>query len=415
MENLRIKIYNLLRWSEKYTKTDMVYLIEGSTWLTIGQIVATASSFFMAIFFANFLSKETYGLYTYILSLVGILAIPTLSGMATATVQAVARGYEGSLVSAVKTKIKWGLLGTVASLVLAGYYYFSGNAILAISFLIVAGFLPLMEAFSLYDALLQGRKLFDVSVKFYVINQVIATISLIAAVFFTKNLFLILFAYFLPWALIRFIYFRIILKKFSPNQNQDPQATSYGKHLTFMGIISTVAGYLDQLLVFHYLGAVELAVYSFALAPTEQVKNLLNSMATLALPKLSQRSKEEIKKTIVGKFLRYALLIAVIIIVYIFIAPLIYKIFFPKYLDSVFYSQILAISLISGAAVLPSSALQAQMAKKKLYIFNTGSALLQIALLIVFIYFYGLMGAVLARVTTRLFIMFFLLFLAKRI
>jgi O-antigen/teichoic acid export membrane protein len=415
MEKLKLKLYQLLRWSEKYTKTDMVYLVKGGAWLTGGQIIATASSFLLAITFANLLPKETYGVYTYILSIVGILSIPTLSGMATAAVQAVARGYEGSLMPIVKTKIRWGLLGSIASLILAGYYYFLGNATLTISFLIVACFLPIMEAFGVYDNFLQGRKLFGVSVKFYIINQIIAVASLIAAVFFTRNLFIILLAYFVPWTLTRFIFFKIILKKFSPNQKQDLQTISYGKHLTLMGIIGTVASCLDQLLIFHYLGAAELAIYSFALAPAEQIKNLLNSMNTLALPKFSQRSKEEIKKTIMGKIFRYALLIAAIVIVYILAAPLIYKIFFPKYPDSVFYSQIFAVSLISGAALLPSSVLQAQMNKKKLYVFNTAASLLQIILMAVFIYFYGLTGAVLARVLTRFFILFFLTFLAKRI
>ncbi len=415
MEKLKLKLYQLLRWSEKYTKTDMVYLARGGTWLTGGQIIATASSFLLAITFANLLSKETYGIYTYILSIVGILSIPTLSGMAVAAIQAVAHGYEGSLMPIVRTKIRWGLLGSLASLILAGYYYFLGNTTLAISFLIVAGFLPIMEAFSLYDALLQGRKIFGVSVKFYVINQIIAVASLISAIFFTGNLFIILLAYFVPWTLIRFIFLKIVLKKFSPNQKQDPQTISYGKHLTLMGIIGTVASYLDQLLIFHYLGAAELAIYSFALAPTEQIKNSLSSITTLALPKFSQRSKEEIKKTIMGKVLRYALLIAVITVIYILAAPLVYKIFFPKYLDSVFYSQILAVSLISVSALLPSSALQAQMTKKKLYVFSTVASLLQIVLMAVFIYFYGLMGAVLARILARFFNLFFLTFLAKRI
>ncbi len=415
MQNLKSKIYNLLRWSEKYTKTDMVYLARGGTWLTGGQILATASSFLLAITFANLLSKETYGVYAYVLSVVGILSISTLPGMLGSVIQAVARGYEGSLVPAVKTKIRWGLLGSLAGLVLAGYYYLQGDANLTISFLIVAAFLPLMDAFFMYDAIFQGRKLFDTSVKFFVINQFIAVASLIAAIFFTGNLFIILLAYFIPWVLMRFIFLKITLKKFTPNSNQDAQTISYGKHLSLMGVIGMVSNYLDQLLVFHYLGAAELAIYSFAAAPTDQINNLLKSISILALPKFSQRSKEEIKKTIIGKILKFALLIAGIVIIYIFVAPLIYKIFFPKYLDSVFYSQILAISSLTVATGLSSSALQAQMAKKKLYILNTVASLLQIVLVTILIYFYGLMGAVLARVLTRFFIMFFLIFLAKKL
>jgi len=125
IKKTKIRLYNLLRWSQKYTKTDMVYLAKGGSWLTLGQIVSTIASFLSAIAFANLLPRETYGQYKYILSITSILAIPTLAGINTAVIRAIARGYEGSFIPALKTKIKWGLLGGITSIGLAGYYYFS--------------------------------------------------------------------------------------------------------------------------------------------------------------------------------------------------------------------------------------------------------------------------------------------------
>ena len=86
-----------------------------------------------------------------------------------------------------------------------------------------------------------------------------------------------------------FYFFKITLNKFPPNQNHDPETISYGKHLSFTGIIGTVATYLDRLLIFHYLGAVEVAIYSIAIAPPEQIKNLFKNIPTLAMPKLAQK------------------------------------------------------------------------------------------------------------------------------
>ena len=73
IKKIKEKIYNLLRWSEKYTKTDMVYLAHGGFWLSFGQIISSLSSFLLAIAFANLLPKETYGNYKYILSIASIL------------------------------------------------------------------------------------------------------------------------------------------------------------------------------------------------------------------------------------------------------------------------------------------------------------------------------------------------------
>ena len=65
---IKEKIFNLLHWSQKYTGTDMVYLATGGFWLISGQIFYSATAFLLSIAFANLWSKETYGIYTYIIS-----------------------------------------------------------------------------------------------------------------------------------------------------------------------------------------------------------------------------------------------------------------------------------------------------------------------------------------------------------
>ena len=77
------KLISILRWSEKYTQTDMVYLTRGGFWLILGKIVFNISGFLLIIAFANLLSKEAYGTYQYVLSVASILAIPTLSPIPT--------------------------------------------------------------------------------------------------------------------------------------------------------------------------------------------------------------------------------------------------------------------------------------------------------------------------------------------
>lgn len=346
---IKSKVYGLLRSSEKYTKTDMVYLTKGTFWLTLGQVISSASSFLLAIAFANLLPKETYGIYRYILSIVGILNISTLSGMNTVIIQAVARKFEGSVIPALKMKIYWGALGSLAGLILAGYYYFQGNATLAISFLVVSAFMPFMDSFTLYDSLLSGKKLFKISVRYGIISQTTAVVISIIILFLTKNLFLILLAYFLPWTIMRFVFLKLTLNKFPPNQNQDPGTISYGKHLSFMGIIGTVATYLDRLLIFHYLGAIEVAIYSIAIAPPEQLKTLFKNIPALAMPKLAQRSFKEIDTLLYKRLFCLFLVGLAMAGIYFILAPYFFKIFFPKYLDSIFYSKILSLSVIFTA------------------------------------------------------------------
>ncbi|MCD6283891.1 oligosaccharide flippase family protein [bacterium] len=379
----------------------MVYLVKGGSWLTLGQMVSAICSFLLALAFANLLPKETYGIYKYVLSMASLLAISTLPGIDTAIIQAISRGYEGSLIKGLKTKICWGILGGLASLGLAGYYYFNGNTTLTISFLVIAAFLPLMDSFNIYRAVLSGRKLFNIQVKYSILIRFFSVAALIIALFLTKNLFLILFIYFLSYTLFRFIFLITTLKKFSLNTKEDPRTISYGKHLTIMGIINTLANYLDKILIFHYLGAAQLAIYSFAVIPPEQLKSFLKNIRTLALPKLSVRPKAEIKATIFSKMFKFALFITVGTVIYIFLAPTFYRVLFPQYIESILYSQILSISLIAVVVALPNVALQAKIAKKQLYQLNICTSFIRIGLLFLFIHIYGLLGIILARVIGR--------------
>lgn len=399
---VKSKIYNFLRWSEKYTKTDMVYLARGGFWLTSGQTISFVLTFLLSVAFANLLPRETFGFYKYVLSVVPILAISTLSGINMAVAQAVARGYEGSLIPALKSKIRWGLLGALASLILAGYYYFQNNTILTISFLIAAVFLPFKDSFAIYGTLLQGRKLFNIITKYSVISQIVAIGVLIITLFITKNFLLILLIYFASWTFLHFLFLKITFKKFPPNQNQDPKTTSYGKHLSLINVIGILASYLDRLLIFHYLGPVNLAVYSFALAPVEQIKGLFKNIPTLALPKISPRSFKEINLMLYKRLFQLFLIGGFITLIYLLFAPYLFKILFPKYLDSVSFSQIFSITIALRLPVIFLSTVgQSKITfipKEILY----PAALLPQFVLIGLLFFlvkpYGIMGVIVSRI-----------------
>ncbi len=326
---IRLKriIYRLLRRSEKYTKTDMVYLAKGGFWLSLGQIISSVSTFLLAIAFANLLPKEVYGTYKYVLSLLGLLAISTLSGMGTAVTRAVAQGNDGSFLPALKLKIRWGLLGGLASLGLAGYYYLQGNIQLTFAFLITAIFIPFMDSFSLYGSLLAGKKRFDVSSKYGIFIKIIASLLIFITLCFTKNLLAILFIYLASYTLLRLIVLKLSLK-YIENKKEDPESISYGKHLSLMNIISLIASQIDKILIFHFLGAGQLAVYSIAIALPEQIKGVLKNISNLALPKFSEKKSEEIKKTLYQKMRLFYIVLLFIVIVYWLLAPTLFKLLF---------------------------------------------------------------------------------------
>ena len=418
------KILQLVYKLQRYLKIDLFYLIKGEFYLIIGRVVNIVIAFVVVLAWANWIDKDVYGNYQYILSFIGIISMFSLLEMGTAVTQAVARGFEGSFIRSFKTKLKWGLLGSLSALIIAGYYFFQGNINLSLVFLVVALFLPLFNAPLTYVGFLTGRKLFNIKVKYEAITQVIAGMIMLSTLFLIKSFLadrsifiilpLIIGVYFLSRTLLRFFFFMRTKARFSPNSQEDPKTISYGKKLSFSGIIDTLTSALDKILLFHYLGAVELAIYSFAFLLPNQINLLLKQISVLALPKFSFRAKEEIRATLFRKMFYLTLVVSVLVIIYIGLAPFIFEIFFPKYLASVFYSQVIALSIIPLPFSMGGAVFAAKMMTKQIYQLRIIVPLVRAASFFIFIPLYGIWGAVIGVLITRIFSTFLVVFLFKK-
>jgi len=419
---LKNKIYRFLKDAEKYTKTDNIYLVKGGFWLSIIRIVSTGGSFLLAVAYANFLDPTTFGNYKYLLSLAAILAMFSLTGMGTALTQAVARGFEGGFYKISKLKIKYGALGSLTAFILAVYYYFRGNELLPIPLLVISLLFPFFYAFKIYSSILTGRRLFKTKSQYISFNRLISALALVlGTILITKlnsstslSLIILTAIYFFVPAFIDFTLYDRVEKELKPNKKEDEKTITHGKHLSLMGVIGSIVQRLDQILIFHFLGAMELAVYSFAIYPVEEITSFLNIIPALAFPKFSKRSKEELKKTFLKKVFQLIVLGFLIMIIYILLAPLFYKLFLPNYSNSVFYSQVFALSLLIPTG-LPVTALNSKMAIKERYILTIFSKIAKTGFMLVLVLSYGIWGIIIGRVISS-FISFLLsLFLVKRI
>lgn len=394
---LKEKSIAALRWSEQYTRTDMVYLAKGGFWLSLNQGFSSLGALILSIAFANLLPKEAFGVYKYVLSVCSILMIPSLNGILTSFNRSVAMGNEGDLKNGLKTQIKWSLIGSGAAIAIAFYYFFQQNQILFFCFLIAAVFLPIFSNFNIYNSLLTGRKNFRLFSLFGISEIIFTIIVIIATLIFTKNPILIVFSYFIAYSLIRIVFLFRTLKKYPPNNNKDPEMISYGKHLTVMKIVSEIYKYIDKILVFHYIGAAGLAVYSIAVSAPSQLNNLMNQIGVLAFPKYAQTNKDQALKGLKSKIIILEIFSIAALIFYVIIAPVVFKLIFPKYLESIFYSQIFAISLLAIPSIVPSTILYAQKETKKLYKANIIMPIINIVIIFIAVQF-GLIGIIIGKI-----------------
>jgi len=410
------KIFNFLKWTEKWTKTDMVYLAKGGFWLSINQVFTTLSALLLSVAFANLIPVEKYGEYKFILSIFPILAIPTLSGMQTAINRAAAKGFDGVLMTGIKTSVKWGMLGGVASLFVSLFYYLNNNINLTLSFLIIAVFVPFMDPLNSFGSFLQGKKKFELSTKLNIVREIFNTAVAIISLLLTKNIVLLIFIYFISRTIIRFILLLITIGKAKENDAQDSESISIGKHYSLMGIIGIIAEQADKILVFHYLGATELAIYTFAMLPINQLNGFFfKNLSVLAFPKLSEITAEELKKTLPSKIYKYMGITLIISAFYIILAPLFFKLLFPQYMEAVIYSQFFVLSFTLVPFSLYNTALSAQGAVKKLYNFSFMTSTIKILLFMVLLPIYGIGGAIATILLIQLCAISYLIFIFKRI
>ena len=141
----------------------------------------------------------------------------------------------------------------------------------------------------------------------------------------------------------------------------------YAKHLSFMKILGGIANNIDKVLLFHFVGPIQLAIYSFAIAIPDQTKGPLKMLNTMIQAKFVTRTDESIRASMRNKMIWLAISSIAFIALYILIAPYFYGFFFPNYMDAVLYSQIYVVSMLGMIVSPAASYLVAKKKVKKQY------------------------------------------------
>ena len=396
------RVLDLIDRTGKFARTDMHYLVRGGFWLTLGQIVSVAAGFVLSYVLGNFVSKEVFGTYKFVFSLAGMFGTASLTAIGTTVAQAVARGHEGALRQGFRSYLIWSIPSVIAAFAGSAYYFYNENTTLASSLLIVAICSPLLTAFNLYASFLQGKKEFRRSSVYGFFLSVIPPLFLISLVItgYTDSVFLLIAAYYISIvALSAFFHIRT-MRIYRPRNERDPAMMRNAVHLSFINVLGRVASYADSVLVFHYLGAAPLAVYAFAFAPPQYVLRFNGIFKSLALPKLAERDIPTLKRTLPRKIMLHFFVAGIATVGYILLCPYFYQYLFPQYIDSIPYSQALGLIILTAPGVWLGQTLIAHMRKKELYLLNTVSPLIKLALFVTLIPLFGIWGVVYAALAT---------------
>ncbi len=400
MENLKKRAHFLLRRSERFFKTDMVYLIQGGFWLNSNQMSEAILGLLLTVAFANLIPLAVYGTYKYVLSVYSLFVIASLPGLSTALVRSISRGRDGAFIQGIKLKLNWSLVASLLALTFAAYKYLNGGGNLFALFVVVAVALPLMEAFSMYSSYLNGKRLFKTWTLVDIFLQIFSIGSLILILFFTENIYYILAGYFLPQIIGRALATLYVYLKFKPQGPTDAELYDYSKSLTLYQITTRILSSLDQIAIFHFLGPAQVAIYSLAMAIPSRIQSIFRSTGTLAFPKFFGKSQEESVRSLPKKMLWLSLGIVLVCLAYFFSAPYIFPYIFPQYSESLPYSRIIVFFSLSAVTYPFSTYLVAHKKIKEGYIFSLSNLVVKLACLFFLVPVFGIWGAVIGTLAT---------------
>jgi O-antigen/teichoic acid export membrane protein len=416
---LKSRLYPLLRRSEKYTKTDMVYLVSSNFWLTVPRFVLLFAGMGLTVAFANLLTPQEFGTYKYVLATAGFIGAFSLSSMGQSVMRFVAQGKPHVVPHLVRTMMLWSLPASIVTLVVSGYYFAHGNQTLGYGLVFIAVANVLSNGYGLSKSVMVATGDFKANTFSGFPRALLSIVIVLAALLFTRDVTYILLAYFgsnilLAWSLYRYSVRRLTIDGARAAKEDVSEAVRFGKHMSVLGFFMLISGQIDQLLLWHFTDAATLAIYTLALAPVKEVQNLLGNFATILFPRLARKSKEEVRESLPLRLRQMFLASVLLFSLYVLAVPFLFSYLFPAYLPSVLVSQALALTVIFQIKSVIELLLIAHGEVKKRYVATLSSQAIELALFCILIPLFGLWGAVWATVLSEAAALIALLVIYKR-
>lgn len=371
---------------------DLRYTSMASFWLISGKAVLLLLSFIMLYVLSNELTRDQLGYYQYIIAVASIIALLSLPGLNTSLIQAVAKGYDGTIKKIFRTRLIYGVISTIIFLFISIWYTWNNEPTLAICFLIISILSPLKESVIGFWSYWTGRELFLKQVSHQIITNSATTVATIVAIFLTHNVIIVIAVFFLSQVIVGFYLYYKILKQIRNNETNE-NVLSFGKHLTIMQVFMVLANHIDKVVLWKILGPIAVAEFYIASEPFNKARQSL-PLKYIFLPKFSRIGVLNQTQQIWFKFFLLLIISIFISIIFWHSTDIIYNTFFPKYLESSYYFKLLSLSFITTPATLLYSALSAEMDTKSLYYINIVPTLIKLLSVIPLVYIFGILGAV---------------------
>lgn len=238
IERNRRRLYSLLRWSERYTKTDMVYFAKGNFWLTLGRMISMVSGFGLTIVLANALTPTDFGVYKYVIATAGLIGAFSLNGLSAALTRALNRGQQNVIPSTFRTGIIWSIPASAVALAIGGYYFYMGNELLGWSLVVIALTNPLQATLTITKSMFTATGDFKRATYYNSIRNIAQVAGVIVGVImFTESVLILASTYLIASVVMgAFTYWRSARALgITDDPTHHNETIGYAKHMSLLG------------------------------------------------------------------------------------------------------------------------------------------------------------------------------------
>lgn len=348
-------------------------------------------------------SKELYGEYLFISSIIGLLSITSIPGVRTLILKWSSKGKSDKFSQVTKYSFKWSLLGLVLLIVYGLYNIYITKSVRGLIIIISAFTLPFITSFHNWEPFLKGQKKFGLLTLLNFIKNLILIFGFYIFIVKEAGLIYIVISHFILGALFNSFTYLFVQKKFTERTDIGKQSFNFKKEalsLSVMDLSSSLFSRVDMIIIGSMFASSQLAIYGLVMKFGDVFIKIIKSTVEAISPTILGKNDIQLKH-----FYKYFF---VVIFLPLLILPIIkypINILYGKGFEEVIYFSKIYIFVIPLSFV--SLITTYFMIKKGLYKQINFSRIITICT-VVFLYFLlipklSLLGGVLASMSYFLF------------
>ena len=203
------------------------------TQMSAGEAVRIISSVLLLSVLTRVFSMYEFGIYRFILAIIGYGTIFALPGMVESMAQSVSKGFNSSLYWAAKYRFYGSLIFSVLVFGTIPVLYFLDKNSLIPYFLLMGIFFPFLKSFSDYSYFLQVKSKYRFGSFLISMYHVAISSSVVISAVLSKSLLITLTTYMLFSSLFSYLAFQFVRRRFTDKTEiEDPELYDFGMKLT---------------------------------------------------------------------------------------------------------------------------------------------------------------------------------------